>query len=374
MLTAAQRILASSRVSGYGSEDHQRLGELMAEVEDKEALIRLAIDERLGGLLYKNLRRAGLLDTLERGQAEALQGLYRRTAVLNLRRIHDLGKVLAALSRQGIPVVLLKGIILLQQIYHDLGSRPMSDVDLWVREGDYPGLVEILLHTGYQRDPLYPDTFRKGLTTLDLHTHLLGADRIRSRTLLLTGDQKEIFGNTREVSFQGQGALCLGRYDQVLYLSLHALKHNVERLIWLVDIDGLVAGWQQSDWQALVDRATEMGQEQSIYCIAFLARHLLEDRRGPSKWKQAGSDKLGFLEKRILRRRIRGRAFPIWAPLVLFTARKGIRWRFLVALETLFPRPEILRQVIVGADDLKVWQLYLYRFWQLVGMVIRTRP
>jgi hypothetical protein len=70
----------------------------------------------------------------------------------------------------------------------------------------------------------------------DAHTHLLWVERIRARALLIDIDQREIFERTIKYSANPFPAACLDAWDQFLYLGLHALKHNVLQLLWLVDI------------------------------------------------------------------------------------------------------------------------------------------
>jgi hypothetical protein len=340
----------------------------MSLIRDREVLIDRALREGVASFLYQNLKTTGLIENLSPGQRERLEAFYFQTLRLNLRLMHDLKQILGVMNQQGIPVVLLQGIILLAQLYRDIGMRPLGDIDLWVLQEDYVPFIESLEALGYERDPLYPNTLRRGLTALDLHTHILGADRIRSRTLLLPKDQNDLFHNTRVIGFDGAEARCLSKYDQVLYLGLHALKHNLDRLIWLVDIKGLLMSWSEYDWAAAWRRAEELGQRNAFSSIVFLLTRWFDFQIPTKARKLMGEMRLNFLEKHLLRRRIKGSPLPLWAPLVLFSPEKGVRKRFLFTLETLFPRPEILRQVFDHSTGGKVWRLYAMRLLQLVRM------
>ena len=191
----SREIRAMAGLSGLTSASSQReeLIRLMALIRDKDLLIEIAMREGVASFLYKNLLTYELLESLNSGQRERLQGFYYQTLRLNLRLIRDLTRVLSAVNRTGLRVVLLQGIILLAQIYNDIGMRPLGDIDLWVLREDYSSFINILKALDYERDPLYPNTLRRGLTVLDLHTHILGADRIRSRVLLLHKEQNDIF-------------------------------------------------------------------------------------------------------------------------------------------------------------------------------------
>lgn len=369
MTSMEKKILACSTELNPDLRQQQRMRHLMSHDMDVDHLIDIATKEGLAGLLYKNLMNSGVLENLDHKQRKRLQSIYYQTVRFNLQLIHELKEVLHLVNQKKIQVVLLQGIALVQQIYDDIGLRPMTDIDLWVLEEGYPGLISILSCLGYQRDPIYPNTFRKGTTAFDLNTHILWADRIKARALLLAKDQYYIWKDTWGMNFEGQEVLCLSRYDQVLYLSLHALKHDVSRLIWLVDIKSLVADWKGSDWEALMDRARELGQEKIVSYIFFLLLHMFDFQLSLEARQFLERRRLHFLEKKVLRVRIKRDCLPIWASIFLFSSGKGLRERFSLVLETLFPRPEILRQIFVASPDLKVWQLYWKRALQLFGMI-----
>lgn len=368
MISIEQKILTCAMEPDPDSSQKQKLRQLMSHDIDADRLIHTAVKEGLAGLLYKSLMKSGALETFEHNQRERLQSLYYRTVVLNQKLIQDLKEVLFLLNQEGIHVVLLQGIALLQEVYDDIGLRPMTDIDLWVLREDYHGLVNVLGSRGYQRDPVYPNTFRKGTTIFDFHTHILWADRIRAYRLILAKDQDYIYRDTRVINFEGQEARCLSKYDQVLYLSLHALKHYVEKLIWLVDIKKLIAGWKETDWTAFMKRAKELGQEKAISYIFFLF-HLYDINLPAEARKLLDRKKLHFLEKKVLRERIKRDSLPLWSPPLFFSSGKGLHRSLPFVLETLFPRPEILRQVFEGSPDQKIWQLYCKRTLQLLGLI-----
>jgi hypothetical protein len=245
----------------------------------------------------------------------------------------------------------------------------MTDIDLWVQRKDYSNFTCILEDFGYQRDPLYPHTFRKGPTTLDLHTHILGGDRIKTRRLLLAKGQECIYQQTRVIEFEGERVRTLGKYDQVLYLCLHALKHNVERLMWLADVQNLVVHWNGSHWKALMDRAKELGQERCVVYVGFLLVHLLGFQPPKEVHQILAKRKLHALEKRVLRQRVTKGTLPPWSHLLLFSPGKRVHKTIPYILETLFPRPEIMRQVFEHSQGLCVWQLYCLRPIQLLGKI-----
>jgi hypothetical protein len=366
-----QKIMAYAAKLNPDADHHERLGRLISQLSDVDQLIDLADKEGLTCLFYRNLEKSGLLEKLSSQQRERLQGSYYKTAGFNLKLIHDLKEILQIVNQEDIRVVLLQGMDLLHQLYEDIGLRPMIDIDLWVLQKDYAGLISILTSQGYQRDPIYPNTFRKGSTTFDLHTHILWADRIEARKWLLNKGEEDIYQSARLIDFEGQEALCLSPADQVLYLSLHALKHHMNRLIWLADIKGLLENCDRSDWKALISRARELGQEKTLSYILFLLVNVFDFQLPPEAHQVMQRKRIHFLEKRILRKRITGPSLPFWAPVFLFSSEIGWRNRFLFIFENVFPRPEIMRQIFVDSRDRRLWQLYLMRVLELLKRIKR---
>ena len=346
----------------------QKLRGGMSNPVDMDRLIDLAVKEGLGGFLYKGLLKAGLMETINPHHKQKLYTIYYLTVRKNVKLLHALNTILDDLNQEGVDITLLQGMALLQKVYIDIGLRPMNDMDLWVLPQNYQGLVDILSRQGFESNRLYPQTYRKGEIVLDIHTHLLWADRIKAREYLLSKSQEEIFRSTKSITTDGGKVRCLGAPDHFLYLGLHALKHNFERLLWLADIKSLTAQWKQSDWDELLKRAEELGHKKTLRYILYLLTHLF-DIRVPSeiysfltKWKP------GYLEKRILHRRIEGRSISTWAQLMMISNGRRMRERFSFFIETLFPRPEILRQVFANSPQLSVRQLYWRRILQVVGL------
>jgi hypothetical protein len=209
----------------------------------------------------------------------------------------------------------------------------------------------------------------------------------------------------------------------VIYLTIHALKHNLERLVWMADLRRLTAGWGAAEWEDLGRRAAEIGQpripallegllaivgtglpahkvgscgsgfqprsdrgkmplppKERLTSLEGLPAPVAAGRavqippaplfqrgvKGEEKVLPAGRG-LSVLERHLLRRRRRG-PLPKWS--FLFLLHAGGRLKQLAfAIESMFPRPAVLRQVFPGREELKNWQLYVLRTRQLLGML-----
>jgi hypothetical protein len=365
MQTIEYKILLAASDIEPGGEQQQKLLGLISQHFDQDRLIEMAVREGVAGLLYKNLKKLGVLGYLGHRQIEKLQSFYYSAVRLNLKLLHDLKEILHDQSNPR--VVLLQGIPLLQQIYKDIGLRPLTDIDLWVLPEYFPGVESTLDKLGYRNDPFYPKTFKRNSTLIDVNTHILWTDRIKSRRFLINACQQDIYENCRAIDIEGETADCLSRTDQIIYLSLHAFKHNLDRLIWLADINNLLKGWEASDWVALDKRSRELGIKHVVNYILFYLDHLFEFRFSPDARAIYEYTNISYLERHILRKRLLGKPLPVWGPLLLLPLDKSLYRRVSFILESLFPRPRVLRQIFAKAPDFSSWQLYLKRARQILA-------
>ncbi len=254
-------------------------------------------------------------------------------------------------------------------VYPDIGTRPMQDLDLWILEEDRPAVVNTLISAGYGNEPGYPLTFRRNGTILDLHLDPLGADRIRSRRRIVTVGTRTLFDATVAGTFEGRSVRRFSLVDQVIFLGLHALKHNLSRLVWLADLEGLLAQFDDSSWERLRDRAGDLGQMKTIARLSLLRERLLK-RDPPPAVIAADIPTVGSFERTVLARRTFTAPLPEWAAFLFYVPEKGLGRRFRNFFESLFPRPEILRQSIIRHRRLRTWQLYPVRAAQIIGWIL----
>ena len=346
-----------------------RLSDLLAGDFNQDRLIRLAQKEGLSGLLFKSFKKAGILGFFGHRQLQQLQSFYYRTVQHNLQIIHDLKQILHHSHDEGIRVVLLQGAALLVKVYRDIGLRPLTDIDLWILPDQRAAFEALMARLNYEPDPVYPNTFANGSTIVDINSHILWADRIKSRQRLLAKNQQSIYDSIDIINFENIPAGCLREIDLVLYLSLHTLKHSASRLIWLVDIKELITAWQSADWEKLLDRADELGQVNIVYYMLYLIDSLFHLKLPADIEDMAADRSLTWLERVVLEKRLEERPLPDWAPLLLFAMGKDLKTRACFFFETLFPRPSVLKQVFSDRPDLGTCQLYMRRALQLFRMV-----
>ena len=243
-----------------------------------DALLTAAVREGLAGLLFAQARAGGWHRRLPERAGRRLESIYYLTVQANLRALTTLREIAA----QGVPFVLMQGAALLVTTYADPGLRPLSDIDLWVQPRDFERLASVLRRRGFDENPLTPGVFRRGEALVDVHTGLHWAERIRSSRFLFAGEPGAVQRRCVTRAWEGTTVRCLDPIDQAVYLTVHAIKHNLERLIWLADLNRLVGEWGVDDWAVFRERARELGQPRIGAILAYLRQNALRstDSRG----------------------------------------------------------------------------------------------
>ncbi len=258
---------------------------------DTAELIRLANRHGVLPLVSRALSGFSCEAELERDRGHAMKRALVFTA--------ELIRILDVLGKAGIPAIPLRGPVIGQLLYGDTAGREFSDLDILVRREDVTRVIEALLASSFrlqsprpvqrecslrwgfeislQRDP-------KG-ASVDLHWEIgpgyypfaLPAGAIWSALQTISFER-------RPVPFPSPECL-------LLTLCIHGAKHHWERLMWLCDVERLVAKGG-IDWQEAAGSAATRHCRRPLLLGLWLAHQLLgavvpdamleEARRSPS--------------------------------------------------------------------------------------------
>lgn len=174
-----------------GTDPEDRLLEVARGV-DWQAVACRAIDERLGPLVYSELR---CLEGVDEEAVALLEREHAHVAAANLVARRELEEIVEALGQVGIDALVLKGVALLADTYGSLASRPMRDLDVLIPPSRVEEALAVLVARGYKIVPalwglglivevsheaqLHPAMPGKQMS-IDLHWVLLGGDEFRS--------------------------------------------------------------------------------------------------------------------------------------------------------------------------------------------------
>ncbi len=221
-----------------------------------------------------------------------LAGTRQLTALQNLRRAAELRSILTAFSKHGIPVMLLKGIVLAHAAYGDASLRPMNDIDVLVHAADRERAKLLLHDLGYE----WPDRCRGAHPALGPLMNMHKGSEVelvlqkRGTQLLLEVHTQlemttpdfpvpvdELWSCAVMHSFLGLRVPTLQAEDFLIHMCLHISRYHVYNIGLLPFLD--ILKWIETqgpwDWESFLRRPETKRYEPYISFTLTLARDLL---------------------------------------------------------------------------------------------------
>jgi len=342
------------------------------------AIVEAAAHEALSPLLYDRLSRRGpLAPAAHMGR---LRRHYLHAAAANLRRFHELGRILMALNAADVRNAVLKGAYLAPVVYGNEALRPMVDVDLLVEEHNVERALACLAELGYEGELSadwmgaqlghYALHHRETRMLLEIHRRLVPTEQSEHI------DHDALWSRMQPVAISGVETNALARADLVVHLCVHAASQHLLQfgLLSLFDLEALYAhDGLRPDTAALLERAREWHATRPAYLCLRLARELSGahvDGDVLNALSQGGEDEAQVAAARtlLLSGAARGGALPSGNVIGLWAAPTW-RARFAQLRHILWPEAAHLRGDLRLAPDepLRIWH-YLRR-----GVHLATR-
>jgi hypothetical protein len=338
-------------------------------------LVEAAAREALSPLLYDHLSRRG--PHAPAAHMERLRRHYLQTAAANLRRFHELGRILMALNGADVRTAVLKGAYLAPAVYGNEALRPMVDIDLLVEERSIARALACLAALGYECE-LTADWMGAQLGHYALH-HTETRMLLELHRRLVPTEQSEhidhdaLWARMQHVMIAGVETCALTPADLAVHLCIHAASQHLLQfgLLSLFDLEALYAhDGLRPDPAALLERASEWHATRAAYLCLRLARDLAGARVGDDvldALSQADEDEAQVAAARtlLLSGAARGGALPSGNVIGLWAAptwrARLAQWRHI-----LWPDAAHLRGDLRLAPDesLRLWH-YLRRWVHL---------
>ncbi|MCI0408624.1 MAG: nucleotidyltransferase family protein, partial [Acidobacteria bacterium] len=161
----------------------------------------------------------------------------------------------------------------------EIQLRPMTDVDLLIREKDWPKVADTLRSRGYrlpaaESENYYAENWYHQLvessgtppTNLEFHWNLESVERSRI-------DPEELIHEAVACEIEGERYLRLGDHHLLVHLAVHLAHHyQAPALIWAEDIRRLIERGDL-DWQRIRRTAKDWGVENCLaYSLGYVER------------------------------------------------------------------------------------------------------
>ena len=288
-------VLALVRLIAEPSPQRAAAVRRQAESVDTDGVLDILAEQRLVSTLGRLLLRDPELELPEQAaqRIRAAQLRARQHGLLN----HGVTARLAlALGDIGIAAVPLKGAVLADAVYGDIGARQSSDIDLLVARADLDRAVEAAERQGW-REPellkagglprLHRELFHESLPPLELHWRVHWYEESYADSALARAQPAD------------DGLLRLQPADELVCLLLVLARDGFAGLRQTVDV---AAWWAAlgSDQTAAGVRAIANAHPQLERALTAAARHA-EDLAGLPQGALAGDVRLSHRQRAALR-------------------------------------------------------------------------
>jgi len=125
------------------AEETEQARALAAAVTSFERFWELARDNATEPLVWHNLERAGLAETLPSPVRERFAARAAEIHEANEARLVVARDLFARFAERKLPVVILKGVLFAETVYRDPYYKKMNDVDILVRKQDLDAVYDI---------------------------------------------------------------------------------------------------------------------------------------------------------------------------------------------------------------------------------------
>ena len=271
-----------------------RLRQLLAMPINLPLLSESARQHGLLPLLYRHITSTGR-ELVPPAFLENLRLEFESNNARNLFMMRELLGILKLTRANKIDALTLKGPLLAELVYGDLGLRTVADIDLLVHKNQFYSIGDLLQRAGYLMEPqLEAAQMAKHLEfhceiqfvhpehecVVDLHWAL--APQSFSGAL----STNEVFLRRRQVTAGGKAIDVLSNEDQLLFLSMHAAKHYWTRLEWFAAIAELLRDTNSFNCATLLSRAREAGAHTMLLLATAVAQQFYEIQL-PNELEQA---------------------------------------------------------------------------------------
>jgi hypothetical protein len=256
-------------------QNNRNLKELICKEDlDKDLdLFHFLVKTGIGGYVYSKLSSLNLIN-LPESTFFQLKKHFLFHSLRNEVMLQELEKVKQEFRKNNIEFICLKGAVLIEKHYNDLGSRVLSDCDLLLARSSQLKAMELMSTGGFTKkyeqstdliqllEIPTPYSFSKKNITIDFHLSLQRRGTYKIETLKL---------------FENQLNESLEIHDELIHLCIHLFKHvnrGNAKFYHLIDIH-LLLNIESTDWLRIKKRATDFNCLKAVNETLYIVHSFL---------------------------------------------------------------------------------------------------
>lgn len=300
-----------------------------------------------------------------------LHGFYVLAAAENMAYLSCAQVLFDVCEKEGLDLIALRGILFAQILYPDPALRPISDIDLLIRPEQMDRFAACLASLNYRRIPGHLHQWTNAQAIVDVHTDLIGGDRIAARRRAVDIDMDAVWTSSIPCAQIGGHVKMLAWEDEVLTCALHAVKHSCDRLLWFVDLARLADDRPEADWKRLIERARQFKLEKPAYYAFSYLQNTIGSSIQDEVLDALRPARPGWFERRCMARVLTGKPAGRFGELftLFMMERMSDKWAFIS--ETCFPERDVLEQAY-GATEKAGVRVRLKRILHVAHMAFEV--
>jgi len=260
-----------------------------------------------------------------------------KTVFRNVIFLQERDNLAVIFKKAGIPVMALKGIYLLENVYKDIGARPMSDIDIMIKKEDILNAHDALLKAGYKTS-IAPEKIevllkqaksnyinslcyiknRDMRLCLNVHWHICNSSLpiyVNSNIYI------DIIWNEARME---KDMFVMAPHHLLMYIAEHAFRHCFDSNIKLQDIAEVTRRFKDElDWNKFITDSVNFGLNRQVYYSLYLACKKTAAQVPDSVLNALKPEKTGIAERVFIKSVLAGKGFEELSCLVSFSACRG---------------------------------------------------
>jgi hypothetical protein len=227
-------LLYCSRVS-MDEDIELKIKEILDGILNWDYMVKYSVRQGISPLLYWNLSKINHGKAVPHEVKKSLEKMYYSNLAQNMLLYDELSKILRTFKKADIDTIVLKGAFLAEEIYRNIGLRPMSDIDLLIKEKDLHKAKKELVELNYFATVIFPTKLHEQQhrilsgelsfvhqdkkCVIDIHWD------IQPLEYSYKVDAGKFWNNAKPIKIAGVEALTFAPENILQHLCLHVHKH-----------------------------------------------------------------------------------------------------------------------------------------------------
>lgn len=212
---------------------------------------------------------------------KSVAGIRHNLTVMDMAQQAAAEKLLSALGREDIPVLMPKGLFLDRVIYAEPYLRFSNDIDVIFKDADLDKAYSLLVGQGFERVPnKHGVAIAYSYGDMDVMIELETLRRQKKARFRETyvWNPEEIWGKAAPQELCRESILKMSPEHQLIFLALHlSERHQFERLIWFRDIAEVIRHYSNTlVWDLVVEDAKAWGAGGYVYFSLLFSKQLAD--------------------------------------------------------------------------------------------------